>query len=64
VTSREPGRRLPEVNLFLRQPGPAEEGGSRRRYVESALVAVVIVIWAGVGVGIASLLGWHPTLGP
>jgi hypothetical protein len=60
-----PGRRLPEVNLFLRQPGgAAEEGGGRRRRLEAALVAVVVVIWAGVGVLIASMLGWHPSLGP
>jgi hypothetical protein len=63
VSHPAPGRRVPEVNLLLRDQGPATAGG-RRRYVEWALIAVVFLIWAGVGVAIAVLLGWHPDLGP
>jgi len=64
MSSPVPGRRLPEVNLFLRQPGAPEERGGRRRAIEIALIAVVVVIWAAVGVGVVTLLGWHPNLGP
>ena len=66
MSSPVPGRRLPEVNLFLRQPGAPEERGrgGRRRAIVIALVAVVVLIWAGVGVGVVTLLGWHPNLGP
>jgi len=27
-----------------------------------ALIVFVVVIWAGVGAGMALLLGWHPQL--
>ena len=57
------GRRVPEVNLLLRQQGPPERS-SARRYLEWVLMVVVIAIWIGVGVAIAVLLGWHPDLGP
>ena len=63
MNAPEPGRRLPEVNLLMRAQRPSERGPVRR-YVEAALVVVVVMIWAMVGVAIALLLGWHPNLGP
>ncbi len=63
MSSGAPLRRVPEVNLLVHQKRPVESRGLRR-YVEVALMAVVVVIWAGVGVLIAVLFGWNPGLGP
>ncbi len=61
-----PRRRVPEVNLLSRQRRPGGPGGppitSTRRLLEMALIVFVVVIWAGVGAGMALLLGWHPQL--
>ena len=63
MKSRNPNSKVPEINLFIRQQAPRQES-ARRRYVEGALIAVVVLIWAAVGVFIATLFGWHPDLGP
>jgi hypothetical protein len=55
---------VPEINLFVRQQRPVESRGGRRRVLEWVLIVLVFAIWAGVGVFIATLFGWHPDLGP
>lgn len=64
MSSPNPIRRVPQVNLLVREPGPQSERNAVRRYVEWTLMALVVVIWAAVGVAIALVLGWHPDLGP
>jgi hypothetical protein len=64
MKARSPNTRVPEINLFVRQPRPTEPTTSRRRIVEGFLFVLVIAIWVGVGVFIATLFGWHPDLGP
>jgi len=60
---RRLGPRLPQVNLFdqpdrgyslIQLPG---------RTAELLLLVFVLVIWGGVGVGIALLFGWRPPVG-
>jgi hypothetical protein len=54
--------RIPQVNLFAPQPRglslPLPD-----HFVELVLVALIVVVWAAVGIGIALLFGWHPTVG-
>jgi hypothetical protein len=54
--------KIPVVNLlsrprqpFIRSPSP--------RSLQVTLIAFAIVLWGGVGVAIALLVGWHPQLG-
>lgn len=57
-------RRPPEVNLLTRTRRAVETSSRRRRHTfETVLIVLVLVIWAGVGVAMALLLGWHPPLG-
>jgi len=61
---REPrrGPRLPQVNLFV----PPSRGvllPIPARYMELVLVGAAVLIWGGVGVAIAMLFGWHPSVG-
>jgi hypothetical protein len=59
---RRPGPRIPQVNLFAPPPRglplPLPD-----HFAELVLVALIVVVWAAVGVGIALLFGWHPTVG-
>jgi hypothetical protein len=56
------GPRIPQVNLFAPQrqvlslPVPDH-------FAELLLIALIVVVWAAVGVGIALLFGWHPNVG-
>lgn len=60
--SHEPrGPRVPQVNLFAR-PRRGFAVPIPTRYVEVALIAIVVLVWAAVGVAIALLFGWHPSL--
>ena len=53
------GPRVPQVNLFV-QPARAVKSPIPPRYLELVLIAFVVLIWGGVGLGIALLFGWHP----
>lgn len=59
---QRPGPRIPQVNLFA----PPPRGLAMAlpdHFVELVLVALIVVVWAAVGIGIALLFGWHPTVG-
>ena len=56
------GPRVPQVNLFV-QPARGFAPPIPKRYVEVALIAFIALVWGAVGVGIALLFGWHPSLG-
>jgi hypothetical protein len=56
------GPRVPEVNLFV-QPVRGVALPIPKRYVELVLIAFIALVWGAVGVGIAVLFGWHPSLG-
>jgi hypothetical protein len=62
MNRERPGPRIPQVNLFAQPPRglwlPVPD-----RFVELVLIALVVVVWAAVGVGIALLFGWHPDVG-
>jgi len=61
VSQERRGPRVPQVNLFARPPrGFAVPIPSR--YVEIALIAIVVLVWAAAGIAIALLFGWHPSL--
>jgi hypothetical protein len=64
VKQRAPETKVPEVNLFAVQQRPREPTRQGRRYLEGALMVVMIVVWAGVGAFVATLFGWHPSLSP
>jgi hypothetical protein len=55
-------RRTPQVNLFTPPPRsislPLPD-----HFAELVLIALIIVVWAAVGIGIAMLFGWHPNVG-
>ncbi len=61
---RRPGPRIPQVNLFsppprgLSLPIPLPD-----RFAELVLLVLIVIVWAAVGIGIALLFGWHPTVG-
>ena len=59
---QRPTPRIPQVNLFVPPPRglalPVPD-----RFMELVLVALIVLVWAAVGVGIALLFGWHPTVG-
>jgi hypothetical protein len=59
---RRHGPRIPEVNLFSR-PGRAFSPPIPARHLELLLIALIVVVWAAVGVGIALLFGWRPPVG-
>jgi hypothetical protein len=59
---QRPGPRVPQVNLFA-QPSRGMSLPIPDRFVEMVLIALVVVVWAAVGVGIALLFGWHPNVG-
>jgi hypothetical protein len=56
------GPRIPQVNLFAPPPRslslPLPD-----HFTELVLIALIVVVWAAVGVGIAMLFGWHPNVG-
>ena len=56
------GPRIPQVNLFTPPPRslslPLPD-----HFTELVLVALIVVVWAAVGIGIAMLFGWHPNVG-
>ncbi len=56
------GPRVPEVNLFA-QPARAFSPPVPARYLWVVLVAVAVIVWAALGVGIALLFGWRPPPG-
>ncbi|HXM58848.1 MAG TPA: hypothetical protein VOB72_25840 [Candidatus Dormibacteraeota bacterium] len=56
------GPRVPQVNLFD-QPARGFTPPIPPRYLELTLIALVVVIWGAVGVGIALIFGWHPSGG-
>jgi hypothetical protein len=56
------GPRVPQVNLFA-QPPRGFTPPIPARYLEVVLIVAVVVVWAAVGVGIAFLFGWRPSLG-
>ena len=59
---RRNGTHIPQVNLFAPPPRsvslPLPD-----HFVEMVLIALVVVVWAAVGIGIAVLFGWHPNVG-
>jgi len=62
MSQQRPGPRVPQVNLFM----PPRRGLwllLPDRFAELVLIALVVVVWAAVGVGIALLFGWHPNVG-
>jgi hypothetical protein len=59
---RRPGPRIPQVNLFA-QPTRGRSLPLPDRFVELVLIALIVVVWAAVGIGIALLFGWHPNVG-
>jgi hypothetical protein len=59
MSQQRRGPRVPQVNLFV-QPARGFDLPISPRYVEVALIAFVVLVWAAVGVGIALLFGWHP----
>ena len=55
-------QRIPQVNLF--EPPPRSLSlPLPDHFVELVLIALIVVVWAAVGIGIAMLFGWHPTVG-
>jgi len=63
MSERHPaGQRIPQVNLFAPPPRslslPLPD-----HFAEIVLIALIVVVWAAVGIGIAMLFGWHPTVG-
>lgn len=56
------GPRIPQVNLFTPPPRslslPLPD-----HFTELVLVALIVIVWAAVGIGIAMLFGWHPNVG-
>jgi hypothetical protein len=59
MSEQHRGPRVPQVNLFD-QPSRGLGIPIPTRWVELVLVAVVALVWGGVGVMIALLFGWHP----
>jgi hypothetical protein len=59
---QRPGPRVPQVNLFA-QPTRRMSLPLPDRFVEMVLIALVVIVWAAVGIGIALLFGWHPNVG-
>lgn len=62
MKAKTTSRKIPEVNLLTRQAQPRVRSVSQRS-LELALIAVVLVIWGGLGVAVVLLLGWRPQLG-
>ena len=61
--SQQPtGPRIPQVNLFV-QPPRTLSLPLPDRFTELVLIALIVVVWAAVGIGIAMLFGWHPNVG-
>jgi hypothetical protein len=56
------GPRTPQVNLFA-QPPRSLSLPLPEHFIELVLVALIVVVWAAVGIGIAMLFGWHPNVG-
>jgi hypothetical protein len=54
--------RVPQVNL-LTAPRRALHLSLPSRLTEIGLVVLLVLIWGGVAVAVATLLGWHPHLG-
>jgi hypothetical protein len=52
--------KLPQVNLIPRARRRTMRLPMPRRYVEAALIVVIALIWAIVGLGVVVLLGGHP----
>jgi hypothetical protein len=57
------GPRIPQVNLFEAPERGLSMMKLPGRTVELVLLVFVLVIWGGVGVGIALLFGWRPPVG-
>ena len=53
-------RRVPEVNLLIQSHHAAREPARlSRRKIELLLVLLVVLVWSGVALGVAALMGWH-----